>query len=173
VSSEPKRECHFRRLLSERARTFAVIVDPLPLSPALCSAAEAEREVALDRVEGLRAQTERLRALADAADADLMAAVRLLEQLDEILGIAPQISISQVDGVLRGQRLRQVAIQILKCRRGESATVHYRESYDLLVADGHRIAGKDPVATILTQLSRAPGVEPVGRRTGRYRLVAA
>jgi hypothetical protein len=149
------------------------MADPLPLSPALRAAAEAEREVALDRIKGLRAQAERLRALADAADADLMAAVRLLQQLDEILGIAPQMSISQVDEALRGQRLRQVAIQVLKCRRGESATVHYREWYDLIVADGHRIAGKDPVATFLTQVSRAPEVESVGRRTGMYRLVAA
>jgi hypothetical protein len=146
---------------------------PAPLSPALRSAAEAEREVAMDRVEGLRAQRERLHALADAADDDLAAAIRLLQQLDEILGIAPQMSISQVDEVLRGQRLRQVAILVLTCRRGKAATVHYREWYDLLVADGHRIAGKDPVATFLTQMSRAPEVEPVGRRTGMYRLVAA
>lgn len=147
--------------------------DPAPLSRALRSAAEAERLVALQRVDGLRAQTERLRALADAADADLVAAVQLLQQLDEILGVAPQMSISQVDEVLRGQRLRHVAIQVLKCRRGESATVHYREWYDLLLADGHRVAGKDPVATFLTQVSRAHEVEAVGRRTGMYRLVAA
>jgi hypothetical protein len=146
---------------------------PAPLSPELRAAAEAEREVALERVEGLRAQAERLRAVADAAEEDLLAATRLLGQLDEILGIAPQLSISQVDEELRGHRLRQVAVQVLKRRRGEAATVHYREWYELLVADGHRIAGKNPIATFLTQLSRAPEVEPVGRRTGMYRLVAA
>lgn len=146
---------------------------PAPLSSELRAAAEAEREVALERVEGLRAQAERLRAVADAADDDLTAATRLLSQLDEILGIAPQLSISEVDDALRGQRLRQVAIQVLKRRRGEGATVHYREWFELLVAEGHRVAGKDPVATFLTQLSRAPEVEPIGRRTGMYRLVAA
>jgi len=144
-----------------------------PLSPELRAAAEAERQVALDRVDGLRAQAARLRAVADAAEDDLAAATRLLSQLDEILGIAPQMSMTQVDEVLRGQRLRQAAIQVLKRRRGKTATVHYREWYELLVADGHRVAGKDPVATFLTQLSRAPEVEPVGRRTGMYRLVAA
>jgi hypothetical protein len=51
--------------------------------------------------------------------------------------------------------------------------VHYREWYDLLVRDGHRIAGKDPVATFLAELSRAPEVEKVGRRTGLYKLAAA
>jgi uncharacterized membrane protein YqiK len=159
--------------VSERARSFEPMADRLPLSSALRSAAEAEREVALDRVKGLSAQADRLRALADAADDDHAAAVRLLEQLDEILGIAPQMSISQVDEALRGQRLRQVAIHVLKSRRGASATVHYREWYDLLVADGHRVAGKDPVATFLTQVSRTSEVEAVGRRTGMYRLVAA
>ena len=149
------------------------MVEPAPLSPELRAAAEAERQVALERIEGLRAQAQRLRAVSDAAENDLAAAVRLLGQLEEILGITPQMSISQVDEVLRGQRLRQVAIQVLKRRRGETATVHYREWYELLVADGHRVAGKDPVATFLTQLSRAPEVEPVGRRTGMYRLVAA
>jgi hypothetical protein len=146
---------------------------PAPLSPELRAAAEREREVARDRVEGLVAQAERLRWLADAAESDLAAAARLLGQLDEILGFAPQLSISEVDEMLRGQRLREVAIQVLKRRRGEGATVHYREWFELLVADGHRVAGKDPVATFLTQLSRAPEVEPIGRRTGMYRLVAA
>ena len=127
----------------------------------------------VERVEGLRAQAERLRGVADAAEGDLAAGLRLVGQLDEILGLAPQMSMSEVDGALRGQRLRQVAIQVLKRQRGEGATVHYREWYELLVANGHRVAGKDPVATFLTQLSRAAEVESVGRRTGMYRLVAA
>jgi hypothetical protein len=143
------------------------------LSSELRAAAEVERQVALERVDGLRAQAARLRALADAAEDDLAAAVRLLSQLDEILGIAQQMSMTQCDEVLRGQRLRQVAIQVLKRKCGKTATVHYREWYELLVADGHKVAGKDPVATFLTQLSRAPEVESVGRRTGMYRLAAA
>lgn len=144
-----------------------------PLSPELRAAAEEERQIALERVEGLRAQAARLRAVADAAEDELAAAARFLSQLADILGIAPQMSMTNVDEVLRGQRLRQVAIQVLKRRRGKTATVHYREWYELLVADGHRVAGKDPVATFLTQLSRAPEVEPIGQRTGMYRLVAA
>ncbi len=149
------------------------MAEPAPLSPELRFAAEAECALVVERVDGLRAQAQRLRAVADAADEDLASALRLLGQLDEILGLTPQMSMSQVDEVLRGQRLRQVAIQVLKRRRGHDATVHYREWYDLVVGDGHRVAGKDPVATFLTQLSRAPEVEPVGRRTGMYRLIAA
>jgi hypothetical protein len=149
------------------------MADPAPLSAKLRAAAEAERALVAERVEGLRSQAQRLRGLADAADEDLAATLRLLGQLDEILDLTPQMSMSQVDDVLRGQRLRQVAIQVLKRRRGRAATVHYREWYDLLIEDGHRVAGKNPVATFLTQLSRSPEVEPVGRRTGMYRLVAA
>jgi hypothetical protein len=104
---------------------------------------------------------------------DLGRAVTLLGQLDEMLGIAPQMPIVDSEGILRGQRIRAVAIQVLKSHRGERATVHYREWYDLIVRDGHRVAGKDPLATFLAQLSRAPEVERVGRRTGMYRLAAA
>ena len=111
--------------------------------------------------------------LAAAVDDDLAANLRLLEQLDEMLGVAPQLSMTEADDVLRGQRLRDVAIQILKSHKGESTAVHYKEWYELVVHQGHRVAGKDPVATFLTQVSRAPEVESVGRRSGLYRLRAA
>jgi hypothetical protein len=42
----------------------------------------------------------------------------------------------------------------------------------LVVANGYRIGGKDPVATFLTQVARVESVERVGRRSGLYRLVA-
>lgn len=90
-----------------------------------------------------------------------------------MLGVAPQLSMTASDETLRGQRLRDVAIQVLKRHRGEAVAVHYREWYELVVHEGHRVAGKDPVATFLTQVSRAPEIEPVGRRSGLYRLRAA
>lgn len=146
---------------------------PSKLSPELRSAAEAERAIVADRVIELREQARRLHDLAVAADDDLAASVRLLGQLDEMLGLAPQLSMADVDDELRGQRLREVAIRVLKRRKGRSATVHYKEWYALLVEEGHRVAGKDPVATFLTQVSRAPEVEQVGRRSGLYRLTVA
>ena len=114
-----------------------------------------------------------MRELADAVDEDLATNLRLLQQLEEMLGVADQMSITEVDEILRGQRLREVAIQVLKRRKGRRATVHYKEWYGLLVEEGLRVAGKDPVATFLTQLSRASEVEKVGQRSGLYRLVAA
>lgn len=111
--------------------------------------------------------------LAAALDEDLAANLRLLGQLDEMLGLAPQMTMTDADEALRGQRLRDVAIQILKRHKGDAVAVHYREWYELVVHEGHRVAGKDPVATFLTQVSRAAQVEPVGRRSGLYRLRAA
>jgi len=143
------------------------------LSERLHEAATAERAAVAERVEELREQACRMRDLADAVDADLAASMRLLDQLDEMLGDAPQLSITPSDETLRGQRLREVAIQVLKRHKGEAVPVHYREWYELVVYDGHRVAGKDPVATFLTQVSRAPEIESVGRRSGLYRLRAA
>jgi hypothetical protein len=48
--------------------------------------------------------------------------------------------------------------------------VHYREWYSLLRTAGYTVGGKDPVATFLASVSRAPHVESVGRRTGLYLL---
>jgi hypothetical protein len=143
------------------------------LSDQLRDAAAVERALVSARVAELRAQAQRMHELAAAVDEDLAANLRLLGQLDEMLGVAPQLSMTETDEALRGQRLRDVAIQILKSHKGEAAAVHYREWYELVVHEGHRVAGKDPVATFLTQVSRAPEIESVGRRSGLYRLRAA
>lgn len=126
-----------------------------------------------DRVAELRKQSRRMHELAVAVDDDLVANLRLLGQLDEMLGVAPQLSMTEADEALRGQRLRDVAIKILRSHRGEAVAVHYREWYELVVHEGHRVSGKDPVATFLTQVSRAPEIESVGRRSGLYRLRVA
>jgi hypothetical protein len=143
------------------------------LSDRLRAAAASERDVVLGRIDELTEQTHRLRSLLDGVEADLNGAVRLLAQLEEMLGTARQMPFVDREGILRGQRIRAVAIQVLKRHRRKGNAVHYREWYDLLVRDGHRVAGKDPLATFLAELSRAPEVEKVGRRTGLYKLAAA
>jgi hypothetical protein len=47
--------------------------------------------------------------------------------------------------------------------------MHYREWYELLERAGHAIAGKDPVAVFLTQISRSPAVRR-GARAGVYEI---
>jgi hypothetical protein len=147
------------------------------MSDQLREAAAAERVLVAKRVDELRGQARRMRECAEAVEADLVASTRLLHQLDEMLGDAPQLSMTPSDETLSGNRLRDVAIQVLKRHRsrgaGEAEAMHYREWYELVVHDGHRVAGKDPVATFLTQVSRAPEIERVGHRSGLYRLRAA
>jgi hypothetical protein len=131
-----------------------------------------EREVAAGRLEALRAQSRRLHELTERVDADLERAAALVRQIDEMLGTAPQLCLP-VSGDLRGQRLQGIAVELLRQQRGVGVEVHYREWFELLLEAGVRVAGKDPLASFLTQVSRAPGVESVRPRSGLYRLRAA
>lgn len=97
----------------------------------------------------------------------------MLRTIQEMLGLAPQLSLDAYSGDLRGRRLREVAVQILRQRRAPGEVVHYREWYALLTDAGVRVAGKDPLATFLTQVSQAPEVKSVRPRSGLYRLAAA
>jgi hypothetical protein len=134
---------------------------------------EAERDVVSARLAELRAQAERLHLLMGHVDADVEQTERLLRQIDESLGIAPQLSFSSLDRELRGQQLQEVAVALLRQKKAVGEPVHYKEWYGLLIGAGARVAGRDPLATFLTQVARAPGVESVRPRSGLYRLVAA
>ena len=68
---------------------------------------------------------------------------------------------------LRGPAIRAAAVQALLAAGRED--LHYREWYDLLVRNGHEVAGKDPLAVFLTQLGRSPVVRR-GQRPGHYAL---
>src|SRR5581483_2090293 len=58
--------------------------------------------------------------------------------------------------VLRGPAIREAALRVLIAQPGPIEALHYRQWYELLVEAGFRIAGKDPLAVFLTQLSRSP-----------------
>jgi hypothetical protein len=143
------------------------------LSDQVRSTVETERELVAERLELLRAQAARLHELVAKVDEEVESNARLLLQIDEMLGCAPQLTLAELHGELRGHRLREIAVEILRQRKGLGAVVHYREWYDLLIESGLRVAGKDPVATFLTQIARTPGVESVRPRSGLYRLRAA
>lgn len=140
------------------------------LSHHVHEAVEAERKVVAARLEELREQSARLHEILEKLDAEVEANARMLRQMDEMLGRSPQLSLEWMHGELRGHRLQEIAVQILREKKGIGAVVHYRDWYDLLVQAGARVAGKDPVATFLTQVARAPGVESVRPRSGLYRL---
>jgi len=131
---------------------------------------ERERQTIAKRLEALRLQSDRLRAVMEAVDRDVEATARILRGIDEILGIAPQLSLDALSSEVRGQKLRELAIEILRKQKGRGVVIHYRDWYALVVQSGVRVGGKDPVAAFLTQVSRADGVESVRPRSGLYRL---
>lgn len=72
---------------------------------------------------------------------------------------------------LRGAYLASIAVQTLN-ESGLAQPIHYRDWYQLLRDQGLRVAGKDPLATFLTAISRHPGVAGEGRMSGLYRVRA-
>jgi hypothetical protein len=143
------------------------------LSDHVREAVESERAAVAARLESLEAQGERMHALVEELDREIGLNARLLRQMDEMLGLAPQLSLEALNGELRGQRLREIAVELLREKKRPGEEVHYREWYGLLLDAGLRVGGKDPLATFLTQIARAPGVESVRPRSGLYRLRAA
>lgn len=146
---------------------------PADVSLPLTDALRGEYSQMLVRLDRGRKRAQRLRDLADQAADQVASDERLLRSLAEVLGVSPQATIEDLGGGLRGQRLREVAVEVLRKHYSPGAEVHYRDWYGLVADEGIAVAGKDPVATFLAQVSRADAVEAVGRRTGRYRLRSA
>lgn len=61
--------------------------------------------------------------------------------------------------VLRGAAIREAAVRALAGHAVPGAPVHYRDWFELLLAQGFVPAGKDPLATFLTQIGRSPLVK--------------
>jgi len=131
-----------------------------------------ERKALIARIEQEREQLVRLQAIVANVSERLGHDERMLDDIDTALGTAPQLRLDASDVRLRGRRFEEVAIEVLAAERGRETEVHYREWFELLRADGHLVAGKEPLNTFLAQINRSPAVESVGRRTGRYRLAS-
>lgn len=155
---------------------------PPPPSSRLRRAAAAER-TELDRHhDRLRIERERLQAEIDRIDAGLAeidARRRLLDQIapDEPVAVsAPQRTAAQhgtsapgegAEG-LRGPAIRQKAVDVLQ-QHGDVEAVHYRDWFQLLCDAGFAVAGKDPLAVFLTQISRSPVIRR-STQSGVYEL---
>ena len=123
--------------------------------------------------EECRARHAHHQALAEEAAREAERYAQTIRELGEILGIEDQLSIADLSEDLRGERLREIAANVVWRHFRQGDVVHYKQWFDLVVADGYRIGGKNPPATFLTQIARVDSVERVGRRSGLYRLVAA
>jgi hypothetical protein len=133
---------------------------------------EAEYAALLARVIEQRERADQVRALADQLDDNATRDEHLLSELAALIGHDAQLRLDDLDHRLRGQRLREVALEILRREVVPGAPIHYKEWYGLLIAAGHKVGGRDPVATFLAQVHRCDDVEGIGRRSGRFRLVA-
>jgi len=126
-----------------------------------------------ERISVRRRRAEELREMVESLEAEALREEQLLAELRGALGLAPQLQIEELSEVLRGERLRQVAVETLQASGRGDVPIHYREWYDLLRAAGKQASGKAPLSTFLNQINRAPEVEPVGGRSGLYLLRAA
>ncbi|MHB1468290.1 MAG: hypothetical protein ACYCU0_03980 [Solirubrobacteraceae bacterium] len=125
------------------------------------------------RVAQQRERAGQLRALADHAEAQADRDERMLEEIAGVTGLAAQLQLEDIDPRLRGPRLEEIAVELLRRSRADDQPIHYREWFALLRAAGHYVGGKDPLATFLSQINRSAQVERVGPRSGLYRLRAA
>jgi hypothetical protein len=71
--------------------------------------------------------------------------------------------------LLKGARIREVAVQVLASSPRAYEPIHYRDWYQLVHDAGFMPAGKDPLATFLTQIGRSPAVTRTSE-AGVYQL---
>ena len=110
----------------------------------------------------LRAQSERLRAILSELDDQVAVNTRLLRQIDEMAGLSPQLSIDAMHEELRGRRLQEIAVELLRREKGHGVAVHYREWFELLLDAGLRVGGKEPPSVV-----PHPDLTRAGRRIGQ------
>ncbi|MBS1885619.1 MAG: hypothetical protein JSU06_00345 [Actinobacteria bacterium] len=115
-----------------------------------------------------RERAERLQGLADDARIQAEAQEAALRELGELVGIDSQLRLEQLDSRLGGQRLQEIAVQVLAEQNPGGEPIHYKDWYRLLREAGYVVSGKDPQATFLSSVSRSPHVRAVGNRTGLY-----
>ena len=71
--------------------------------------------------------------------------------------------------LLRGPAVREVAVHVLLGQPRRIEAIHYRDWYALVTGAGHAVAGKDPLAVFLTQVTRSPVVRKAGQ-AGVYEI---
>lgn len=138
----------------------------------LTEAALGEYRVVRGRIVEQRAQVDRLRVLVARLEEQVARDERFLDELESACGVSKQLRIEELDPMLRGERLREVALAVLTDAVGPNRDIHYRDWFALVQQAGYHIGGRDPLATFLAQVTRADRVVSVGRRSGLYRLAA-
>lgn len=140
-------------------------------SSRLARAAGAERMALLrEREKLIRRRDAAARQLAGIEDqlADVQERLELIDRLvPEAANVHPLPARGDAADGLRGAAIRRAAIDVLRAL--PPASIHYRAWFEATRDAGHKIAGKDPLAVFLTQISRSPLVVR-GEEAGHYRL---
>jgi hypothetical protein len=133
-------------------------------------AAKAERDLLTVRLNEAQKRLDHFETLSAEARDDVQSLTDSIQAIEEVAGIAPQLALCEISEELRGERLREVALEVLERLSASGDSIHYRAWFEALVESGFRVSGRDPLATFLTQIGRIDRVESVGRRSGLYRL---
>jgi hypothetical protein len=141
-----------------------------PISSDFLAAARAERDRLAAQLGETQERVEHFETLAEEARAEAASLAERIRAVEEVAGLAPQLAICEISEELRGERLREVAFEVLQRLSADGDPIHYRAWFEALVESGYRISGRDPLATFLTQITRIDRVQSVGRRSGLYRL---
>lgn len=130
--------------------------------------------------ERLRGQQESLRDELKRLDRELSALDERIGTIDALLGMASepgpatagrQAAPAGRSAPLRGAEIRRLAARRFFLAHGPGRSLHYRRWFDLVIADGSEIAGRDPLASLLTNLNRSPVVVR-GDSPGSYAIDA-
>jgi chaperonin cofactor prefoldin len=153
-----------------------------PSSPSarLLRAVAAERNGLRRRRDALLKRRRRIQTQLDELDgaiAELDERLALISRLDDenpepsrqSAEPEPETSPDRGGPVLRGPAIRAAAVKALLTHPQRPQALHYRQWFDLLEKAGYNVAGKDPLAVFLTQLSRSPLVRR-STQSGVYEL---
>jgi hypothetical protein len=132
---------------------------------------DAERGALVERIAQLQQRVELHRSVFEQLAEQLATEQRLLREIEELHDQRPQLRLERLDRELKGRRLQDVAVEVLRRRVGDDAVVHYREWFSMLQAEGFEVGGRNPVNTFLTNVNRSASVRRVGERSGLYSLV--
>jgi hypothetical protein len=147
----------------------------------LLRAAAAERMALLRERERLTRRRDGLAGQLATVEEQLATVSERIELIDrlapEAANIHPLPAREERAG-LKGAAIRRAAIEVLLARAATGGArqgapgggpIHYKDWYALLERAGHHVAGKDPLAVFLTQISRSPLVRR-STQAGVYEL---
>lgn len=137
-------------------------------SPRLTRAAVAERERLGARLGKAKAKVRDRKGELAGAEVEVSELEARLEALVPLLGGEPAESTGPV-GALRGQAIREVAVEVLLRRGPVAGPIHYRRWLALVESEADPVAGKRPEAVFLNQVTRYPLVRSTTTR-GFYEL---